>query len=261
MTPCKRRRDLRIGEQGLRLVLTGLRDGELLPCRGEGRLRRRDLRLGHAVASIGLVNVLLRHEIRPRLQHARQPGGAEVRHLVHRFRTLEIRLRAVDLLLRALDARFVLLHFVLQLRNLENREELAGLHAIADVDVDRLQIARDFRVHVDLLKWPECGGDRQRLCDVATRHSGDRDGRERLGHAEPSAWGREHAPIARAAIAAAPAATQEARESVHPSCLTTCLKSSSEKSGDWHSVDDTLLLLQHARRDARECRPRWPVGS
>ena len=74
---------------------------------------------------------------------------------MHRRRAVDIRLGAVDLLLRVLDRRLVLLELILEFRDLEQREQLARGDAIADVHVDRLQVAGDLRVDVDLLERPE----------------------------------------------------------------------------------------------------------
>ena len=86
-----------------------------------------------------------------------------MRDLVRRPGALEIGLRAVHFLLCALHRRFVLMQFVLQFGNLEDREELTGAHAIADVNIDRPHVAGDLRVHVDLLEGAKCGGNGQDL--------------------------------------------------------------------------------------------------
>ena len=161
----KRRRDARVGEQRLRLVLVGARDRELLLRRRDRRLRGRHLRFGDAIACPA-----------PRRCPAARRGWAAAfmtaaRRVAPRCATscadsvrAEVGLRAVDFLLAALDARLVLRHHVvLQLRNLEHGEQLPGGDAIADVHVDRLHVAGDLGVHVDFLERPELGRERQRL--------------------------------------------------------------------------------------------------
>ena len=121
----KRRGDPRVGEQRLRLVLVGPRDGELLLRGGDRGLRRGHLRLRDAIAALGLVDVLLRDQVRPLLHHGGQARRSEMRDLVRRLGAREIGLRAVHFFLAALDARFGGHHVVLQLGNLQHRQQLA----------------------------------------------------------------------------------------------------------------------------------------
>src|SRR6516165_2868993 len=81
----------------------------------------------------------------------------EVRDLVRGLCALEVCFRAIDLLAAPPRGRLVLGDFVSQFGNLENGEQLAGLHPVADVDVDHLQITRHFGVDVNFLKRAELG--------------------------------------------------------------------------------------------------------
>jgi hypothetical protein len=85
----------------------------LLPGGRQGRLRRGDLRLRHAVAPAGFVDVLLGDQVRPGLHDVREPFGREVRHLVCRPGAFEVGLRAVDFLAGAFHGGFVLPDFIL----------------------------------------------------------------------------------------------------------------------------------------------------
>ena len=75
------------------------------------------------------------------------------------------------------DGGGVLLDFLLQFGNLQDGEQLPGRDAVADVDRDRLQIARHLGMHLDLLERPELGRDRERLRDVAACDAGHGDSR------------------------------------------------------------------------------------
>ncbi len=59
----KGRRDARVREQRLSLLLAGPRDRELFLRGGDGRFGRRHLSLRYAIPSLGLVDVLLRDQI------------------------------------------------------------------------------------------------------------------------------------------------------------------------------------------------------
>ena len=163
----KRRRDLRVPPERLCLSLTGFRDLQPLLGRGYRRLGGGHLRFGDSIARHGFVDVLLRHKIGPRLEDAGEARRTDVCHLMRRIRALEIGLRAVHVLLGSLDAGCVLAQLILQLRDFEHRDPLAGLYAIADVHADRLQITRDLCVDVDFLKRPKFRGNGQRLGQVA----------------------------------------------------------------------------------------------
>ena len=73
----ERRGDPRVVEQRLRLGLIRARDGELLVRAGERGLGGGDLRFGHPIAARRIVDVLLRDEIRPLLDHAVEARRAD----------------------------------------------------------------------------------------------------------------------------------------------------------------------------------------
>ena len=73
-------------------------------------------------------------------------------------------------------------HIILQLRNLEDGEQLPGIDPIANVNVDRLDVARDLGVHFDFLVRTELRRQGQRLRQIAGRdllHRHRRPGRSR----------------------------------------------------------------------------------
>ena len=55
-----------------------------------------------------------------------------------------------------------------QLGNLQNGERLTCLHMVADIHVNHFDVAGDFGVNVDILKWLEFPGDCERIPHVVT---------------------------------------------------------------------------------------------
>ncbi len=94
---------------------------------------------------------------------------------MRRLGSFEVGLGAVDFFLTAATGGLVLRDLVLQLRRLEHREQLSSGDAIADVDVNRLDVAGDLGVNVDLLERSELRRQRERLGQIAAHDPGHGD--------------------------------------------------------------------------------------
>ena len=105
----------------------------------------------------GIIDLLLSHQVGPRFDDG---GQAIERYPSNRVLGLappQLRARTVDVHLRALQRRFGLRQFLRHLGRFEFGDQLTLLHLIADIHVDRLEIAGNLCVKVDLLIRPEFG--------------------------------------------------------------------------------------------------------
>ena len=84
--------------------------------------------------------------------------------------------RGDDLGLRLIDGRGGLGQIVFHLRNFERRQHLSRMHAIAKVNGDRANVARNFRHQIDLLERLKFGGEHDIVCKIGARdfRGGDR---------------------------------------------------------------------------------------
>ena len=86
------------------------------------------------------------------------------------FRALHISLLAPNLLLCAPHGRIRSGQLRRQLRHFQHRQGLPLLHVIAHIHINFLDVARDLRVHFDVLKWFELARNIQRVFDRSSLH-------------------------------------------------------------------------------------------
>ena len=99
-----------------------------------------------------------------------------MRHLVHRIRRAATRLWRAPLPRCSLRTGVGAAQVVAHLRYFESGQELALLHAVADIEIDFLDIAGDLRHHIDFLERLELGRQHEIPGEVFRRYFGHRDG-------------------------------------------------------------------------------------
>ncbi len=151
----------------------------MLSRRGERRTRRIHLRLRCIGLRASVVQLLLGDQPGLRLRGLQQPVVVRLQRGVARLGAADFVLRDADLLLAALLLGLAAAILRVQLRDFEHRERLAGVDAVADIDIDVAYVAGDLRVHIDHLVGLELPGKREHVRDVAALHHADR-GRDGL---------------------------------------------------------------------------------
>jgi hypothetical protein len=79
------------------------------------------------------------------------------------FGAADLVLCDVDLLLATLLLGLAAAVLCAELRDFEHRERLAGMDAVADIDVDMAHVPGDLRVHIDRLIRLELSGEREHV--------------------------------------------------------------------------------------------------
>ena len=148
----------------------------LLPGSRQGGFRGSDLRFGHQVAALGIVDLLLGDQAGPFGHYRRQAVGGKMRHLVHLLGALEFVLGAGHLGVASLRTGVGAAQIVAHLRYFERGQQLPLPHPVADIDIDLLDIAGDLRHHVDLLKRLELRRQYEIPCEIFGRYFGHGDG-------------------------------------------------------------------------------------
>jgi hypothetical protein len=166
----ERRRHARVIEHGLILAECGLGGEQGLFGGGERRLLRGNIRVRFQVLSPGDVDFLLRDKFRTRFLDVGQARVGKMRDGVRRLRAVQILVRARQFLIAAADGGLILLQLLLQLRDFQYGEELPLPYMSPVIDVEFLDVAGDFCVHVDFLERLEFRCDLQVIRDVPSRH-------------------------------------------------------------------------------------------
>ena len=164
------RRHARIREHGFIFVERSFGGQQGLFGCGQGVLGCRDSGAGFQVFALRHVNFLLRDQFRPGFLHVGQPRVGDVRNGVGRFRPALLFVRARYFLLGAPDGCFVLQQLLLQLGNFQHGQDLALFHVRAPIHVQLLDVAGNFRVHVDFLVGQKFRGDFQRAGKAFALH-------------------------------------------------------------------------------------------
>ncbi len=100
-----------------------------------------------------------------------------MRDLVHLLGALQFVFGASHLGVASLRTGVGAAQIVAHLRHFERRQQLPLLHAVADIDIDFLDIARHLRHHIDLLKRLELRRQHEIAREIFGRYLGHRDGR------------------------------------------------------------------------------------
>ena len=92
---------------------------------------------------------------------------------VRRLGAVDLVLRARDLFLALLQLEYCLLQLRLQLRHFENRQRLALMNNVADIDIDVRHVAAHLGVNVDNLVRLELSGQREHMGNIAPLRCGN----------------------------------------------------------------------------------------
>ena len=138
--------------------------------------RRLHLRLRCVSFRARIVELLLGDEAGLRLRRLQKTVVVGLKGSVAGFGAADLVLRDVDLLLAALLLRLAAAILRVQLRDFEHGERLAGVDAVADIDVDVAHVAGDLRVHIDHLVGLELAGEGEYVRDVAALDNADGGG-------------------------------------------------------------------------------------
>ena len=210
----KRRRDPRVGEQRLRLVLAR-------------PWRRRAARCAAASAALAVATCASATRSRPCASSMSCCATRFGRCFITAASRVEP--RCATSCADSARARSACARLISSLRALDRRprpvamsscssgisstaSSCPALHAIADVDVDRLHVAGDLGVHLDFLERPELGGQRQRLRQIAASDLRDRRRPAARRRPPPRAIGRTRRP-------------PQAAPPQRPSCRSSCWSS------------------------------------
>ena len=155
------------------LAERGLGDEQRLLGTGQRRFLRGNVRIRFHVFALGNIDLLLRDQFRTRFLNVGETRVGEMRDGVGRLGAIQIFPRARQFLIAAADGGFILLQLLLEFRNFQHGEDLPLLYVSSVVDVEFLNVAGNFGVHVDFLKRLEFGGDFQFVRNVASRHFHD----------------------------------------------------------------------------------------
>ena len=126
-------------------------DADALLARNNVRFRAGDLRLGHEIAGVNLIHLLLRNQPDLTFGHVLDAVVRKMRHLMGRLCALQFvasgRQFGVGLVDRGRGASQIVLHF----RDLERRQQLSLPDTIADIDVDLAYITGYLGHDIDFL--------------------------------------------------------------------------------------------------------------
>src|ERR1700733_1346087 len=123
-----------------------------------------------------IVEFLLGDEAGLRLRRLQQTVVVRLQGSMAGFGATDLMRRDVDLLLAALLLRLAAAILRTELGNFEHRERLAGVDAVADIDIDVAHIAGDLRVHIDHLVGLELPREREHVRYVAALDNADSRG-------------------------------------------------------------------------------------
>ena len=122
------------------------------------------------------VNILLGDEFGPRFLYVGKAGIGDVGNIVGGVRTPKFLTRSLFVLFAAAEGSFVLSELLFELGDFEDGEELALLDVRSPIDVELLNVAGDFGVHVDFLKGKELRGDFEIVRKILACDLDDGDG-------------------------------------------------------------------------------------
>jgi hypothetical protein len=114
-----------------------------------------------------VIEFLLGYEAGLRISGLLEPLVGGMRRSMGRLRALQVPLSPGNLLLRRSNCGVRGGELCGKFRDFEDGKRLSFFDMIADIDVNHLDIARDFGMHVDILKRLERAGDGERVAQVA----------------------------------------------------------------------------------------------